>query len=124
MQPIESKLIKKAISYVSPETDEAGIKQQEDADKLLTIFQKAKDQIATKIVKYKKAQNSSEYLTAIKTLHEELDELTEKEGLILYTKRAVRDINSAYKKSTKDRRTKRKELRPNIRFCKCIRYIR
>ena len=98
MQPIESKLIKKAISYVSPETDEAGIKQQEDADKLLTIFQKAKDQIATKIVKYKKAQNSSEYLTAIKTLHEELDELTEKEGLILYTKRAVRDINSAYKK--------------------------
>ena len=98
LEPISPKILKKMISYVAPTTDEAGIKEQEEADKVLTIFEKAKDQIIKKILKYKKESNSSEYLAAIETLNEELDELTEKEGLILYTKRAVRDINSAYRK--------------------------
>tara|TARA_R110002050_G_scaffold116946_2_gene233643 strand:- start:19253 stop:36049 length:16797 start_codon:yes stop_codon:yes gene_type:complete len=98
LEPIKPKLLKQMISYVSPETDEAGATQQKDSDKLLAIFEKSKDQIAKKIIKYKKSTGKTEYLSAIETLHQELEELTEKEGLILYTKRAVRDINSAYKK--------------------------
>ncbi len=96
MEPIKRKIIKNVVSYVSPETDEAGLEQQKEADTLLRVFNKAKAQIQRKVGKYKKEAGSTEYSEALEVLLTELDEITEKEGLVLYTKRAVRDITSAY----------------------------
>jgi len=96
LQPIKRKVLKRVVSFVSPASDEAGIKEQKEADTLLRVFEKAKGQVARKVARYKKDTDSQEYRQKLETLYDELDEITEKEGLVLFTKRAVRDINAAY----------------------------
>mgnify|MGYP003669136895 FL=1 len=95
MKPISKKIIKGAISYISPEFDASNKKMDKERDTALRVFEKAKVQIERKIDFYKKSGNK-EYADQLQELYNELDEIGEKEGLVLYTKRAVRDINAAH----------------------------
>jgi len=95
MKPIKSKVIRGAISYISPEFDTSNKKQEKEMDAAARVFQNAKNQIQRKIDFYKKS-NNKEYADSMRELFNEMDEIGEKEGLVLFTKRAIRDINSAH----------------------------
>jgi len=95
LKPISKKVIKGAISYISPEFDASNKKIEKEQDTVLRVFENAKNQIQRKIDFYKKS-NNKEYSDQLQELYNELDEIGEKEGLIVFTKRAVRDINSAH----------------------------
>ena len=95
MKPISKKVIKGAISYISPEFDAANKKIEKEQDAVARVFENAKNQILRKIDFYKKS-NNKEYSDKLQELYNELDEIGEKEGLITFTKRAIRDINAAH----------------------------
>jgi cellobiose-specific phosphotransferase system component IIA len=99
LEPIKKKVIKSAVSYISPDQDIKNIQKDKESSTLERLFEKAKKQVKLKIEDYVRSGTAqSDYAQKINQLLVELDELDEKEGLILYTKRAVRDINAAHRR--------------------------
>ena len=96
LKPIDNSIINNILKKVNPESTavEDDIK---DKDRALRVLQKAKDVIKTKIDKYRKSGNQ-QYLDQLDELSKQLDEVSEKEGIILFVKKALKEINATHKR--------------------------
>ena len=94
LEVIPKKTIKKMIEFIAP-NHEVMLKNDE-YNKVLKVFEKAKNQLEIKINMYSKEPGNSDYANRLKEVFNEMEVLNEKEGLILYMKRAVYDLNNAH----------------------------
>ena len=96
LKPIDNSIIKNMLKKVNPESE--GVTEDiQEKDAALRVLSRAKEVILTKIDRYKKTGNV-EYLESMQELSKQLDEVSEKEGIILFTKKALIEINGAHKR--------------------------
>lgn len=96
LKPINPTVIKNVLKKINPESTGTA-EEIKDKDAALRVLQKAKGVIKTKIDRYRKSGNR-EYLDQLDELSEQLDQVSEKEGIILFTKKALQEINAAHKR--------------------------
>ena len=84
------------LKKLNPES--TGVKEElREKDATIRVLQQAKDVIQKKIDRYKKSGNPN-YLEAMQELSKQLEEVSEKEGIVLFVKRALKEINDAHKR--------------------------
>lgn len=96
MEAIPKKTIKKMVEFIAPNHD--SMMEHNNHNQVLKVFAKAKGILERKIAQYSKDQGNSDYANRLKEVFNEMEELNEKEGLVLFTKRAVADLNSAHRR--------------------------
>lgn len=96
LESIPKKTIKRMIDYIAPNHD--SMVKTDEYDRVLKVFDKAKSQLEKKIKVYSKEPGNNEYANRLKEIFNEMEEINEKEGLVLYTKRAVTDLNNAHRR--------------------------
>ena len=96
LEPIPTKTLNKMIEFIAPNHDT--MIEQSEHNQVLKVFQKAKNQLEIKINMYSKEPGSTAYGDRLQEVFNEMEMLNEKEGLVLFVKRAVADLNSAHKR--------------------------
>lgn len=96
LEAVPNKTIKKMIEFIAPNHDT--MMKQDEYNNVLKVFKKAKGILERKIALYSKDKGNSDYANRLKEIFNEMEELNEKEGLVLFTKRAVADLNNAHRR--------------------------
>ena len=96
LEAIPKKTIRRVLDYISP--NEESLLQQDEYDRVLKVFKKAKGVLERKIKLYSKEQGNNDYANRLKEIFNEMEELNEKEGLVLFVKRAISDLSNAQKR--------------------------
>jgi len=96
LKPIDNTIISNVLKKLNPES--TGVAEElKEKDATVRVLQQAKNVIKKKIDKYKKSGNPN-YLDTMKELSKQLEEVSEKEGIVLFVKRALKEINDAHKR--------------------------
>ena len=96
LKPIDNTIVSNILKKLNPES--TGVAEElKEKDATVRVLQQAKNVIKKKIDKYKKSGNPN-YLTAMQDLSKQLEEVSEKEGIVLFVKRALQEINDAHKR--------------------------
>tara|TARA_R110002020_G_scaffold229316_4_gene440059 strand:+ start:4767 stop:22040 length:17274 start_codon:yes stop_codon:yes gene_type:complete len=96
LKPIDNTILSNVLKKLNPES--TGVAEElREKDATVRVLQQAKDVIKKKIERYKKSGNPN-YLSAMQELSKQLEEVSEKEGIVLFVKRALKEINDAHKR--------------------------
>lgn len=96
LESIPQKTIRRMIDYIAPNHE--SMMKTDEYDRVLKVFDKAKNQLEKKIKVYSKEPGNNEYANRLTEIFNEMEEINEKEGLVLYVKRAITDLNSAHRR--------------------------
>tara|TARA_R100000152_G_scaffold18491_1_gene10341 strand:+ start:3868 stop:19329 length:15462 start_codon:yes stop_codon:yes gene_type:complete len=98
LKPIKNKTLKNMFNFLNPNNERAQAEANKETDRISQIFETAKNNLKKKIASLQRQKDAKEYVTGLKDLLGKLDEIGEKEGLILFMRRANADIDAAYNK--------------------------
>jgi len=96
LEPIPTKTLNKMIEFIAPNHNT--MMEQNEFNQVLKVFEKAKDQLEIRINVYSKEPGNSDYANRLQEVYNEMEMLNEKEGLVLFVKRAVMDLNNAHRR--------------------------